>query len=336
MFGDLETKFSHKRLQNIAIDRPIFLSGLARSGTTILLEELSKIPQVATHRYRDFPFVMTPLAWNWFQDRFRKNQTSVERPHKDRIQITSESPEAFEEPIWQFFFSHVHASDRLHRMTGEHANPDFEKFFRDHLRKILLIRQGNRYLSKGNYNVVRFEYLSRVFDDARFIIPVRHPLSHVHSLVKQHQLFCDYSTQDSRVPKYLARAGHYEFGPQRSPIRVTDTGSARQVEAWQAGDDYTGYAIQWSEVYRFVSELRQNGQLGPRILVVRYEDFCDAPLATVQQVLAHTDLPSDSVTASSLSHIVRGEDSSQQLPAAIRECVWRETREIAALFGYNC
>ena len=57
------------RLAAIAIDRPVFIAGVARSGTTLLLNLLSQLPQVATHRYSDFPFLFTPVAWNRLQDR---------------------------------------------------------------------------------------------------------------------------------------------------------------------------------------------------------------------------------------------------------------------------
>ena len=177
------------------IDTPVFISGLARSGTTILLEELSKVPGVGTHRYRDFPFLMTPWFWNRFLDLFRVPLESVERAHKDRIRITAESPDAFEEPLWQFFFPHLHSAAALHRLTGERRFEEFESFFKDHIRKLLLIRQQPRYLSEENYNVAQIEYLATLFPDARFIIPIRHPVTHVQSLVQQHALFSEYAAR---------------------------------------------------------------------------------------------------------------------------------------------
>jgi hypothetical protein len=62
--GDLESSILRRRLDAIPIESPVFLCGLARSGTTILLEELSKIAPVGTHRYRDFPFLMVPWLRN--------------------------------------------------------------------------------------------------------------------------------------------------------------------------------------------------------------------------------------------------------------------------------
>ena len=55
------------------------MCGLA-SGTTILLQELSQMPNVATHRYRDFPFLMTPWIWSRLVD-WGRDARSGRRPN---------------------------------------------------------------------------------------------------------------------------------------------------------------------------------------------------------------------------------------------------------------
>jgi hypothetical protein len=67
--ANLETRWNEPRISDIPIDRPIYIAGLARSGSTLLLEILGSHPAVATHRYRDFPLVQIPLWWNWFIER---------------------------------------------------------------------------------------------------------------------------------------------------------------------------------------------------------------------------------------------------------------------------
>jgi hypothetical protein len=99
----------------------------------------------------------------------------------------------------------------------------------DHLRKVVLLRGGARYVSKGNYNVCRIAYLARLLPNTKFVVPVREPLAHVHSLVKQHRLFTHYAAQDARVPVYFAAAGHYEFGPQRRPINLSKARAERVI-----------------------------------------------------------------------------------------------------------
>jgi hypothetical protein len=116
-FGVLESDILRRRLSPLPIDRPVFITGLARSGTTLLLNLLAKVAGVATHRFRDFPVLWTPLAWNWFHGRAATAEAAVERSHRDRIKITKESPEAFEEPLRQSFFPDAHDETASHFST---------------------------------------------------------------------------------------------------------------------------------------------------------------------------------------------------------------------------
>ena len=59
--ADLETKLYRRELDGVTAERPLFVTGLPRSGTTILLELLSRTSSIATHTYRDMPFVLAPL-----------------------------------------------------------------------------------------------------------------------------------------------------------------------------------------------------------------------------------------------------------------------------------
>ena len=107
--GNLESTLLGDRLDEVAIVRPIYVSGLARSGTTILLEMLARDPECVTHRYRDYPPVFTPWLWNRLLDFTpQKPAQPAERTHKDGIEVTPESPEALEEVLWMAFFDGLH------------------------------------------------------------------------------------------------------------------------------------------------------------------------------------------------------------------------------------
>ena len=102
--GNWETIALQDRLGEGAIDRPTCICGWARSGTTILLTLLAEHPETTTHRYRDFPALSTPWAWNWFVDRAaRGNEQPSERAHGDGLMVTADSPEAFDEVLWAAF-----------------------------------------------------------------------------------------------------------------------------------------------------------------------------------------------------------------------------------------
>ncbi len=192
-------------------------------------------------------------------------------------------------------------------------------------------------MSKGNYNVVRIEYLAALFPDARFVIPIRHPLTHVQSLVRQHALFTAYARRDPRVPHYLRAAGHYEFGPQRVPIRLTHEAGDRIRDAWRRGDDATGYAIQWAEIYGFVHALLESSdELAAHTCVIRYEDFCDRPAEVMAAVCRHAQLePVSTNGLHPFEHIVASPHDSLDLSQDFRGVVWREAGSVATRFGYS-
>ena len=213
--GAWESRYLGPQLETIAIAKPIFIAGLARAGSTVLLEFLDAFPETASHRYRDFPLVFTPYWWNRFIELSPGRQSAPsERAHKDRIKVSPESPEAMEEPLWSAFFPQVHSrQEETHVLDASSRDAHFDAFYQDHIRKVLLVRGGSRYLAKSNYSVTRLQYLLSVFPDARFVIPIRAPLSHVASLAKQHALFCSASEENRAVREHLRNVRAFRVRP---------------------------------------------------------------------------------------------------------------------------
>ena len=337
--GNLETRLLSDEIEATEIVSPIYVSGVARAGSTILLETLARHPDLVSHRYRDYPPVFTPYWWNRFLERVPQREAPpAERTHRDGIAITPESPEAFEEVIWMAFFPGLHDPSASDVLAAGTANPAFEAFYRDHIRKLLRVRGGGRYLSKGNYNVTRLEYLLGLFPDARFVIPVRDPVWHIASLMKQHALFCEGETRHPTALRHMRRVGHFEFGLDRRPINAGDAAAlASTVSAWERGDELEGWARHWDHVYRFVAgRLDGNADLRAASLVVRFEDMCRDPGTTVRAVLAHCRLDAAGAWIDERAAGIRfpsyykarfGQDE-----LAIIE---RHTAETAARFGYS-
>ena len=257
--GGLETHLVASSLADVRVERPIYVTGLARSGTTILLETLARHPEVATHRYRDFPMLFTPYAWNrWLELVPRQQEAPAERSHGDGIAVTSESPEAFEEPLWMAFFPELHDAAQSAVLDGATHHPLFERFYRDHIRKLLAVRGRRRYVAKGNYNVTRIGYLAKLFPDARFVIPVRDPVWHIASLMKQHRLFLDGQRDNPAARRHLRRVGHFEFGEDRRPIRIGDGATTAEIVAlWRAGEEVRGWARYWAQVHHHIADLME-------------------------------------------------------------------------------
>ena len=104
-----ETRRLTDAIGAIEIRAPIFICGLARSGTTILLECLAAHPDTATHRYRDYPGVLAPIVWNRVAERlYAGGSAPRERAHGDGIAVTPDSPEAVAEMLWMAFDAGAH------------------------------------------------------------------------------------------------------------------------------------------------------------------------------------------------------------------------------------
>lgn len=289
----IETSYYQEALEPIEIEQPIFICGLARAGTTILLELLSTHPDVATHQYRDFPMLYTPIWWNWFLDRMPKQpQAPVERAHKDGILVTPESPEALEEVLWMKFLPHAHNPEVSSVLDTEAENQPFEHFYKEHIRKILLVRRGHRYVSKGNYNFARIQYLLRLFPDARFLILVRDPKTHIASLMKQHHLLCREASRNERILIHMRRGGHFEFGLDRRPINPNNISLTHEIlNLWLQGEEVKGWARYWAGLYEWMLEtINRNEHLSRASLIVHYKELCDYPQETLTQVSQHCRL----------------------------------------------
>ncbi len=332
--GDLESRVFAAELEEIPIDRPIYVTGLARAGTTVLLELLASRPGVATHRYRDFPPVFTPIFWNRaFARIYRRDAPPVERAHRDRILVTPDSPEALEEVLWMHFFPHLHDPARSNLLDRDTAHPAFERFYRDHIRKILLVRGGRRYLSKGNYNITRLPYLLKLFPDARFLVPVRDPRWHVASLIKQHRLFCREEERDPRILAHMRRMGHFEFGLDLRPINTGDTARVESILAlWREGDLVRGFARYWAALHGFLLDrLAADPDLRAHTMLVRYEDLCDRAEETLARVFAHVELPlSGEERAAAAARLARPDYYRPEFDAAEEAALAEETGEVRA------
>lgn len=336
--GNFDTRMASEAIADRRIERPIYIAGLARSGTTILLELLAAHPETATHQYRDFPPVFTPWLWDrWLARVPEKEENAAERAHGDGISVTSHSPEAFEEVLWMAFFDQIHDPARSSLLTRETDNKAFEIFYGEHIRKVLAIRGGSRYVAKGNYNLMRLAYLQKQFTDARFVLPVRDPVWHIASLMKQQTLFEAGERAHPRAVDHLRRVGHFEFGLDRRPINTGDEAAVAKVQQlWADGEEVAGWAHYWAMIYRTVADqLDQDAAVREASLVVRYEPMCQESEDTLGAFYAHCDLGVDAATLTAAAERLHLPSYYQP---AFAEAEIEQIREIAGpvaeRFGY--
>jgi len=180
----------------------VFVAGLARSGTTILLNALYKSDEFSSLSYQDMPFVLAPNLWSKLSSS-KKHMDFMERAHGDGIKVSSESPEAFEEVFW---------------MTFNESDQDTKEKFKSYVQLINQKYHKERYLSKNNQNIRRLELISAIFPYAKILIPYRNPIQHAYSLLSQHKRFIEDSKKDKFISNYMKWIGHTEFGPNYIPI----------------------------------------------------------------------------------------------------------------------
>lgn len=268
--ADMEDSMFAKDLAGITVRRPIFVTALPRAGTTILLTALAHLPGLATHLYRDMPFLMAPMLWARLSKGFRKESALAERAHGDGIQVGYDSPEAFEEVIWKAFWPGHYREDGIALWDETARNREGEAFLSRHMAKIIALRcgpAGGRYISKNNGNVARLPLLRAIFPDADIVIPVREPLAHAASLLRQHENFLRQHAEDPFVRRYMADIGHFEFGALHRPVLFPDL-AARTEGLTPADLDYwLGY---WLAAYTHLQRLDS----GP--IFVSHERQCTA------------------------------------------------------------
>lgn len=331
--GALESRLLRREIEAIPLRAPVYIAGLARAGSTLLLEMLASHPEIATHRYRDFPYLPIPYLWNSAL-RFlpRRVELPRERHHGDGIQVTAESPEAMEEVLWMAFFPHLHDPALSNVLDAATHHPAFERFYRDHIRKILLIRGGTRYVAKGNYNVARLAYLHRLFPDARFLIPIREPLSHIASLLRQHARFLDYARRDVRTARMLGMTGHFEFGPD---TRFLNVGAMPHSPAG-SGPDVRSWAEYWNTLYGHVHHtLTADPTLAGRAMIVRFEALCAQPEATIRRILTFCDLEAAFLPHDWAARVRAPQGHAASLSDEEKQWILAITAPARAYFGYD-
>lgn len=245
-FFDLEKSFFLN--ENFEIDdRHVFISGMARSGTTILLNAIYETNEFASLTYQDMPFIMSPNIWS----KLNKNSILIDkqdRAHNDGIKIDTNSPEAFEEIFWKTF--------------DDNDSDSYNEFI--YFVQLLCTKyKKNRYVSKNNQNIKRINYLINNYPHSKVIIPFREPLQHSFSLITQHKKFISFQKNDNFTRSYMSLIGHSEFGQDYIPhfnnnLKYSDF---YHINHWLE---------QWHLTYNMLSQFLNE----PQVFFVCYEELC--------------------------------------------------------------
>jgi len=244
----------------------VFVTGLARSGTTVLMRALFESGQFCSLTYRDMPFVLAPGLWSRIAGRAEREAT--QRAHGDGVMVDFDSPEAFDEVFWRIFCGADYI--RADRLLPMHADAATIEKFRRYVALIQRRHDRGRYLSKNNNNVLRLASIVEAFPAARILVPFREPLQQSYSLLNQHRRFLARDRNDKFAVRYMRWLVHHEFGADHRPFEW-----GLSVAQGRSPDTLDYWLAQWVGVYeqvlRAVEQHRENARL------VSYELLCSQP-----------------------------------------------------------
>ncbi|WP_347311852.1 sulfotransferase [Defluviimonas sp. SAOS-178_SWC] len=193
--------------------RHVFVTGLARAGTTILMREIHRTGEFGSLTYADMPFVLAPNLWAKLSRKGHEPGVKAERAHGDGIEVDTQSPEALDEVYWRVFDGKAYiGADGL---MPHDPDDDLIDGYRDLIRLVLRKTGKTRYVSKNNNNILRLRALADAMPEAEFLVPLRRPLDHAASLLGQHARFRD---ADAFTQDYMTWLGHHEFGATHRPF----------------------------------------------------------------------------------------------------------------------
>ncbi len=253
----------------------VIISGLARAGTTSLMNDLAKIDDFKTLNYSNMPFLMCPNIWKKFYK--PKNNQLKERSHKDGIMIGLNSNEALEE-----YFFKVKANDSYIKDTHLSEYSVSEEDYNDYIDYQSIIKLDNNkiYLAKNNNFLLRYKSIREFNKEFLMVILYRDPLTHAASLMEKHHEYKILQEDDPFVLEYMNWLGHHEFGINQKPFMFNNSkpfiNNKESIDYWLES---------WINYYQYALSLDNHNTL-----FINYDSFCTNPKKTIEQILQNSKI----------------------------------------------
>ncbi len=253
----------------------IIISGLARAGTTSLMNSLLSIPGFASLSYANMPFLMSPNTWKKIYH--PKNNSTKERSHKDGIQIGLQSNEALEEYFFKALSQDAYLQeDRLIEYDLSTAE------YQNYLSYQSLVRQSDNdiYLAKNNNFLLRYKSMREHNAQFLLVILFRHPLLHASSLLEKHLSYSALQKEEPFVKEYMDWLGHHEFGLNQKAFQFANQsipeGDTKSLNYWLKI---------WLNYYRYALNIEDQNTV-----FIKYESFCAQAQENLTALLAQAEL----------------------------------------------
>ncbi len=271
---ELEEILYGSKAKKLEIKEYVFISGLARSGTTALMNKIFSTGEYASLQYSNMPILFSPNMWNK-----KLKIDSHERAHKDGIIIDGNSPEEFDEYYWKVFLNDSYIKDGL--LAHEVPQKVLDKYL-TYVSLICLSKGKQKYISKNNNNILRLSSLKKI-EGSKVVILFRDPISHASSLKKLHKSFSASQTEDPFALDYFNYLGHHEFGLGHKPF-VLNPNPEQQEMPYEI--DSLNYWLQiWVNYYQYLIE-----NIAMVDLLISFEDLVQQPNTVFEYVGTNLDV----------------------------------------------
>lgn len=284
---DIDQRMVHNDPKEIVDERHVFVSGLARAGTTVLMRHFYATGAYRSLTYRDMPFVLAPNLWRRLTRSSKREIATAERAHGDRILVDIDSPESLDEVFWRIFA----AKEYIGQTHLKPHAPDSETTWKYvcYVNAILTAQEPRlpRYLCKNNNNILRLNSIRQAFPRALILIPFRDPLAQANSLLRQHRIFIRMQAEDPFVKSYMTWLVHHEFGHDHRPFQFSEENPILQLSH---GTDTIEYWLGiWCAAYEWLER-----SVPEDVIFVCYEDLCNdtrvwTRLAEIAEITAVRD-----------------------------------------------
>lgn len=290
-YSELSQLLHHMALDNYHLSRKLFkwenkqarkkglqsrndfliITGLARAGTTSLMNDLSRVEEFVSLNYSNMPFLMIPNTWRKIYN--PKSNQLKERSHQDGIMIGYDSNEALEE----YFFKMV-AKDSYIQEDHLSEYDLSESDYNEYLDYQSNIKQQNEkiYLAKNNNFILRYDSIRAFNQEFKMVILFRDPLPHAASLKEKHEYYQDLQKQDPFVLNYMNWLGHHEFGSEQKVFHFKDISTD-----WKTDKSSLDYWLQiWINYYQRALQIEHKNTL-----FIDYESYCSSPNQVIDRIL---------------------------------------------------
>jgi len=280
--------------------RHMFIAGLARAGTTVLMRAFYDTGRFRSLTYRDMPFVLMPNTWKGISSPFWREKALGERAHGDRVMVNYDSPEALEEVFWRTFCGDDYILDNC--LKPHNVDDEIIEKFRRYVSLIISSAGDERkhtYLSKNNNNILRLSSIKKAFPNALILVPFRDPVQQAMSLKRQHERFCERHRSDRFSFRYMTWLGHHEFGSTHKPFAFNGT-RVEDSDRWSTQDIHYWIDL-WTGTYSYLLDQKTDN-----MLFVSYENLCSKPIDVLSKLFhaANLDLSFEGADTDFSAHVV--------------------------------